>query len=231
MNYNLNTSRKTTLNLDSSPTLIGHLNKLNSFGQIVLKQINDGVYNILTRNWDVVLDIGANVGLFSYFISDSAKKIHAIEPTIEHYNVLTQGIEDLQLKNINSHNLAIGTYTGEGVFYLNPLNSTMNTLLTKHKEISYKQKINVVSLLDFIKNINEPVDLIKMDIEGAELDIIPHESFENACKHINNVYVEVHDFDNNGLLLSSNTDKIQDKLKQYGFKTTRVMLDGIFAEK
>jgi len=233
MNYNLFTSNKEIISLNKSQSLIGHLNKINSFGKIVLDQINNGVYNFLnTKTWGTVLDIGANVGLFSFFISNKAEKIYAVEPSQEHYVVLTSAIEELNIKNVNTFNLAIGTFDGETTFFLNYENSTMNSLLNTYEKTSYKQKTNVNTILNFILSNNlDCVDLVKMDIEGAEMDIVQHSSFKEATKYINNIYIEAHDFQNNGKFLKENSDIIENILKDCGYKTTRIMVDGIFGEK
>ena len=151
---------------------------------------------------------------------------------MEHYMTLSAGIEELGIYNIKPFNLAIGTTDGEATFFLNSENSTMNTLLDTHEQTSYKQKVNVNTLLTFI-NSNEikKIDFCKIDIEGSEMNIVPEPSFKVALDYISNIYIEAHDFPGNGMRLKENADIIQDVLNKCGFKTTRIMIDGILGEK
>ena len=61
------------------------------------------------KNNDVVIDIGAHVGLFSLFVSQFCKdgKIYCFEPVKENYEILLDNIDLNKIKNIISLNLAV----------------------------------------------------------------------------------------------------------------------------
>src|SRR3990170_1955732 len=65
----------------------------------------------------VVVDLGANIGAFSYWIYDRAKVIYAIEPVAECV-VLMQKTKDAgKLDKFNIYQLAISGLGGDREFY------------------------------------------------------------------------------------------------------------------
>ena len=67
-------------------------------------------------------------------------------------------------------------------------------------------------------------DVLKMDIEGFENEIIFEESFEEALTKIDGMYVEVHDFEERGMM-AENFNKISDKLKSFGKSVDKLQAD------
>ena len=64
------------------------------------------------------------------------------------------------------------------------------------------EEVDAIDLSKFIFDITkkQPIDLIKMDIEGAEVDVINHLIDTNAIKHVNYLICETHEKKNNFLL-------------------------------
>jgi hypothetical protein len=67
-----------------------------------------------------------------------------------------------------------------------------------------------------------------MDIEGFENVILHDESFEDAIKEIDALYVEVHDFEGTGKM-EENVKKATERLESLGKKVTKLTYDGILA--
>ena len=131
----------------------------------------------------VVLDIGANVGLFSIFASPIAKKIYAIEPTPSHFALMKELISTTGITNIDPYQLGVHTENGSIDFNIHDMNSTMNSFITHktfpHSGRTIKVKTKTLSsLIDHLKC--ESIDFVKMDIEGYEVDLICHPSFEHV---------------------------------------------------
>ena len=136
------------------------------------------IIHSISDNNKVSLDIGANLGLFTYFMSRSSKKVYAFEPN-------PYPLE--QLKNVVDSNveivpIAIGDH--DGVIKLSiPKNRkgwSSNGASIKNVElnegIQYEVNIRKIDSLE-IKNIG----LIKIDVEGAELGVL-----KGALKTIGN---------------------------------------------
>ncbi|SLM30733.1 hypothetical protein MTBBW1_2380057 [Desulfamplus magnetovallimortis] len=117
---------------------------------------------------DVIIDGGAAQGDTAIFFSKQCQEncnIFAFEPTPSSFDAMIQTINKLQLSNITPICAALWNKNEKVSFWESPLTSHANTI-NSHGEL----KVDAVCLDDFIidHNINQ-IDLIKMDIEGAEL--------------------------------------------------------------
>ncbi|MBR3676616.1 MAG: FkbM family methyltransferase [Alphaproteobacteria bacterium] len=54
-------------------------------------------------------------------------------------------------------------------------------------------EIECIDLCEFIDNLKEPVDLLKMDVEGAEFDILYKMITQGTYKKVKTILVEKHD--------------------------------------
>lgn len=131
----------------------------------------------------VVLDIGANIGLyccaFARFCKHLDLKIHAIEAIKNNYEALKNNVSLNRFDNIKSYNLALGKERGKLRFVLPSKDIVGNFAggnvyrdeedIKKATESSVTIEAEMVTLDDWANehNINE-CDVIKIDIEGAE---------------------------------------------------------------
>jgi len=65
----------------------------------------------------VIVEIGANVGLVSYYLKDYAKTVYAIEPSQRHLECLNSMIKQNQIENIVVCPYAISNKNGKEKFY------------------------------------------------------------------------------------------------------------------
>lgn len=135
---------------------------------------------------DTVLDIGANVGLFTlYMLKRKAKTIHSFEPTIKAFTQLYNTLQNN--KNVHLHKKAIFNTSGKMKIKSVEDNSTISGFIDDvHPYTNDKmseEEVDVVTLNDFLKseNLNQ-IDLIKIDIEGAEHEVIAGLSDEEILK-------------------------------------------------
>lgn len=132
----------------------------------------DGIYDSLDMdNLNVVLDIGANVGMFTNYIAlRNAKTIHAIEPNQKAYEQLKK--QFYYQHGVKLHKVGIDTEDCQKTLYTNNENSTISSFLNKTSSDISEELISMYRLRTFCKNQNlSKVDLIKMDIEGMEYGI------------------------------------------------------------
>ena len=127
----------------------------------------------------IVLDIGANIGLYSVLGSKfltGKGRIYAIEPTTKTFNFLKKNIALNNIKNVIPFKLAFSNKKS-WVSMTPPQTALNNNFQDSFNQIQNitglenKNDIIETSLLDdFVieQNISR-VDLIKIDVEGAEL--------------------------------------------------------------
>ncbi|MCK5602883.1 FkbM family methyltransferase [Candidatus Pacearchaeota archaeon] len=123
------------------------------------------------RKDDIVLDIGANVGAFSLFVSRMVKHVYAVEPMLT--DILNQNILLNKINNITVLDDALG----KGMLDI-PWTGCEN------------RQIMGRSLGDLINLCGGHVDFLKMDCEGAEWCIEPYE-----LAGIRRIEAEIHNLD------------------------------------
>ena len=165
-------------------------------------------------NEDIYIDLGANVGKFSFLGAIKGSEVHSFEPNRFAFEKLNKNLGAWQ--NVKLYRMAASTFQGKGKLYLHensnddPIKlSTASTLLSEKNNID-GQNYHEVSLIDiakFIKGIDRNIRLLKMDIEGAEVDIIPHLIETKTIDKIENLLIELHDNKNSSLKFKTNSLK------------------------
>lgn len=163
----------------------------------ILKELyTDAVYRpYLEHKRDLVmLDVGANVGLFSYYAAPFAQKIYAVEPSAVHQRALEMMIGFNQLtEKVIPVQKALSHENGTAQFFHNG-NVTMYSL--KEEVNSLPEEVETVETITFDKLFEDlgldHVDFMKIDIEGAEAEVFGSEGFEKVKEKIDIIMGEFH---------------------------------------
>lgn len=208
--------------------LIEHFEIPSNYADFIISQINDEhLYDFILkdRNDLVVLDIGANIGLFALYANDIAKSIHCLEPTPSHFNLLCK--LTAPYKNIIALNQALHDTKALVDFYMFDQNSTMNSTVNK-----YGSKIQVqgTTLFDLLNDCNlDHVDFVKCDIEGSEMAAITIETVKAVTNRIDKWFLEIHATQNGSI--ASNREHIKKIFEYNDYKTVFIKQDGILVYK
>jgi FkbM family methyltransferase len=121
---------------------------------------------IKTINHETVFfDVGANCGFFSRLALElGCRELHAFEPVPFHFRLLQENVRD---ERAHLNNKAL--YTRPGGIDINATAGGESSIYTAFKK-SKKIFIDTVRLDDYSRDIRP--DLIKIDVEGAEADVI-----------------------------------------------------------
>ena len=146
------------------------------FKEVFIERIYDKMNFI--KNGDIILDVGASIGWYACKVAKlvgDLGKIIAIEPNPENFMYLEKNIKVNSIKNILTLN--IGTWSSKTKLNLikNRYASSLNYNLDLKKEPinGYNLEINMDIIDNIITNLKlERINLIKMDIEGAEIETI-----------------------------------------------------------
>ena len=141
-----------------------------------------------TKNSSIIIDAGANLGIFSFFAHHLNKesKIYAFEPTKKIFDLLSKNVKNNNLQdNIYPQNFALGDKKGAAEIVINNEESfgslgmggnvVSDSGLMKNKAVGGTQKetIQMTTIDDFVeKNNLKKVDFIKIDTEGYEKQVI-----------------------------------------------------------
>ena len=119
-----------------------------------------------------VLDIGANIGYFSLIASrlvGDKGKVFAFEPYHETFSLLQKNIEANGFNNVIPLEKAASNQCGKQKLFLasDPGEHSLGG------DDSYKSvEVDVTTVDEFIRQDNISVDLVKMDVEGAEMHVL-----------------------------------------------------------
>ena len=131
-----------------------------------------GAGNMAVRPGDVVLDCGANVGVFVRPALDhGAARVVAIEPAPENLECLRRNFK-AEIESGRVLVYAKGVWDKEDVLPLSIQvgNSASDSLMVKHTGPTRVVQVPLTTIDHLVEELNLPrVDFIKMDIEGAEL--------------------------------------------------------------
>ena len=119
------------------------------------------------------LDIGANVGYYTCLLAGLGARVHSFEPHPEMYSILLDNIRYNKLEHmVTTHSVALADHTGQDNFFIPKHgNDGMGGLRERILPSEARFRVQVKRLDDIIPD-GEPVDFIKIDVEGSESDII-----------------------------------------------------------
>ena len=166
----------------------------------------------LDRN-GVIVDIGANVGVFSVFASTLTRgKIVAVEPFSNNCKYLRKNLKNNSVTNVIIEQAAIAKKTGKRAFYFQNCDAGHGFYFAKESKSS--QLVNTISFAGLIKKHSiKKIEMLKVDCEGAEGELFSSLP-KNILNIINNISLEFHD---NCSTLSH--QQLISILQKAGFKT------------
>lgn len=139
------------------------------------KHYEPHILRAIRKNLDkdsIFLDIGGNIGQHSLFSSYFAKKVYSFEPITRIYNQMLSSINMNNIFNVVPYNIGIGDENTSLDIFGSDINMGGSSLITS--ENRYKvQTVKIFKLDDVFDKIGiEKVDLIKIDVEGFELQVL-----------------------------------------------------------
>jgi FkbM family methyltransferase len=217
----------------ANPDIANWLSNPDNYTNVIIKQINeDRMYDPIFagRSDMIVMDLGANCGLFSLYAADSCKKLIAVEPTPSTFSVLKEMVEGHD--HITPLQLAVGPHNEMISFYINE-NSTTNSMLDRNGKETQVQCMTLETLLHMQKL--DHVDFIKCDIEGSEMQALTDDTLGPVANKVSFWFVEVHQTDVADQAwpgnLDANRQQLVELFQRHGYQTEMVIHDQLLAWK
>lgn len=177
----------------------------NNYVEFFVNKIYD---EIDIKDCNVVIDAGANIGLWTKFIlTRGANKVYCLEPNKRALSELKKNMKGHE--NVTIIPTAIGTKNGQIKFYEDE-NSLISSIYPNDSGIV--DEVDCITIDKLFQQISvDKVDLFKLDIEGAEFEIIRSLDKHHFDK-IDSFLIEYHEW--NG----GTKQELVDKLTENGYK-------------
>jgi len=143
--------------------------------EIFKSKIYEEIYQV--KEGDVVVDIGASIGPFTYSILDkNPKMVHVLEPSISEFETITKNLG-------NNPNV---TLINKGITY-------SDSVVKSNMMFGGEDKFNGTKFSSFIRDNNiDYIDFIKTDCEGGEYHIFMEENMDYLLNNVGCIVGEWH---------------------------------------
>lgn len=164
-----------------------------------------------STNQPYIIDCGANIGLSVIYFKTLFPNaiIKAFEPDPLIFETLKCNIDSFNLQNVEAHQQAIWKentaiqFKQEGGF---------SGRIPKKEDTNQLIEVDAVSLKDILGEI-KVVDFLKIDIEGAEYEVI--KSCQNSLNNVRHIFIEYHSHENERQTLQEILQILQDSGFRY----------------
>lgn len=160
--------------------------------------IEDHLKQYVPFNSKVAIDVGANKGEWTEFLSSKFDLVHAVEPN---KNVLFH-IEQRNLLNVLIHNVALWSSNETKTFsFYRESELFRENQFTKHMDSPKLGEVKIQCCTGDSIFENSGIDFIKIDTEGAEWEVL--QGFKNTLEASHPaLIIEVHSVDNHQLIMN-----------------------------
>lgn len=175
-----------------------------AFGRIPEKSVTNAMIDDLEKA-HCFADIGANLGYYTalarnFMASDS--EVHTFEMDSENHKILQRNVElNPSSVTVNANNVALSDVPGELSYERLPDNAS--PVLSLHRPEGERSEytkemeermvtvtVPAIPLNDYFRDKETKPDLVKIDVEGAEVEVLS--GMGEVLPHVKRLYVEVH---------------------------------------
>ena len=150
----------------------------------------------------LIVDAGANIGISALYFKQlfPSSRVICFEPDPKTYELLKANCRRNKLTNVDLHQVALSSQTGEAPFYSDAsANNYVGMSLNKRLQgKGYPLKTATIQTEKLSSFIIEKTDLLKLDIEGSELLVLKDLAATRKITLIERIIIEYHSDKENG---------------------------------
>ena len=149
---------------------------------LIHEKSTTNLFKKVVKEGDVVVDLGANIGYFTLLVASlvgKKGKVYSFEPEPRNYDYLVKNIELNSYNNVFAIQKAVSDKNAKTKLFICPYDTGHHTIKQYEGIRDYKPEfltkeekfieIETITLDDFFKDKERLIDVIKMDVEGAEM--------------------------------------------------------------
>ncbi len=166
---------------------------------LIHEEATTALFKKIVKAGDVVLDLGANIGYFTLLAArlvGERGRVYAFEPEPKNFQNLRKNIEMNDYRNVYAYSKGVSNMSGKTKLFICPYDSGHHTINKPDGIKKYRPdydgeikevEIDVVIADDFLKDKVGKIDVIKIDVEGAE--VLAFNGMKNILKGNQNVKI------------------------------------------
>lgn len=151
----------------------------------------------------IIIDCGANVGVIVKPLLVYGPRLYCFEPNPLAFEQLSINMN--YADNVQLINKAVGTESKMAKLFKHvsskdsidneKLNSVSSSLLAYKANVDTDNyyEVEIINFIEFLKDLNERIYIIKIDIEGAEVELVNAILDNNLHNQIDYMFVETHE--------------------------------------
>ena len=164
------------------------------------------------------VDVGANLGRYEVLLGKNYERIIAIEPSPENISFLKRNVANAKVRNIEFLQCAVSSQNGNATLFYGE-HCGAHTLMNADLNAEGLQVKTIT--LDTLLKREDNVDLVKVDVEGAEWEVL--EGSKEVLPKIKRWVVEVHNLEQKERMAKWFEDK--------GYSITWLDIKHVYAER
>jgi len=120
----------------------------------------------------VFFDLGAHVGQYTLLASPLCRLVHSFEAVPDTFDLLCRNIRINRLANVQAENLAVSDRCGSVTIYEGTTNNLNLSSLAPMSDGQRTFSVAAVSIDHYCATHNVVPDVMKIDVEGAEISVL-----------------------------------------------------------
>ena len=190
---------------------------------------NGSTFDFELEKGDIVVDCGANIGIFTDLFQKLGAVVYAFEPNPYAFSVLNERFD--KNNSVILKKQAVSTSKRKGIqkFFFHKEHeknkieySQGSSLLSEKPNVNEEDYVDVevIDFSEFVNNLDGNIKILKIDIEGAEVELVHDLIDKNLIQNIPYVFVETHDLKISDL--REETDRLRKRIKENNLNNIRL---------
>ena len=128
----------------------------------------------IIKEGDIIIDLGANIGyytlIFAKLVGDLGH-VYAFEPDPSNFELLSKNVKENKHSNVTVIQKAVSNKNSKIKLYVSKRNIASHRIFDSDEKRN-SIEVDVITLDEYFKNFEKPIKFIKIDVEGAEFQVL-----------------------------------------------------------